>query len=257
MNRTHRWLILATIASSGAALAFAGCGDDSGTAANGGADATSDATTQDSARQDGATDATTADSGNDGSSCVPYDLSQLDASSVEAGFYAAWQVYKCQGCHQKSSQKVDDAGAGLVLSGNNDGIGDSGMVFPPNLTGDPTTGLGCWTDDQITNGILHGTDNDGGKLCPQMPKWGNMLTLPDGAARPGTPMDAGTVAQIVAFLRSLPVVNNQVTDTMCPMMGDAGMGGATDGGGTDGGDAQSVEAGGDAASVDAADAATE
>jgi hypothetical protein len=247
MNR-HRWLILATIASTSAAFAFAGCGDDSAQPLNtdSGADATADATTQDSGRQDVATDVTAADSGNDAASCVAYDVSKLDGSSVEAGFYAVWQLYKCQTCHQKASQKVDDAGNGIVLSGNNDGIGDSGMVFPPNLTSDPMTGLGCWTDDQITNGILHGTDQDGGKLCPQMAKFGNALTLPDGAPRPGTPMDASTVEQIVDFLRSLPVVSNQVMDTMCPMT-DAGMGGGTDGG----------DAGEDAANADAADAGTE
>jgi hypothetical protein len=251
MNRNCRWLLTVTIASLGTVLVFAGCGDDTGSPSTGdsGPDAMmSDSTVQDSSSADTAADRSAADSTGDATSCVALDASGLDPSSVEAGFFAVWQVYRCQGCHQKSSQKVDDAGGGLVLSGNNDGIGDSGMVFPPNLTSDPTTGLGCWTDDQIQKAILHGTDQDGGKLCSVMPKFGNMLTLTDGAARAGTPMDSGTAAQIVDFLRSLGVVYNQVMDTTCPMMGGAGM---------DGGDAGSADAGGDAANPDAADGATE
>ena len=257
MNRNRRWLLLATIASIGAALAFAGCGDDTtGPASNdSGPDVSSDATTLDSGGPDSTADRSAVDSANDGSSCVGYDASGLDGSSVEAGFLAVWQVYKCNSCHQKTSQKVDDAGGGIVLSGNNDGIGDSGMTFPPNLTSDPMTGLGCWTDDQITNAILHGTDQDGGKLCAAMPKFGNALTLADGAARPGTPMDGGTAAEIVDFLRSLSVVSNQVMDTTCPMMADAGMGGME--AGEEGGDAGSEDSGGDTSSMDAADGATE
>jgi hypothetical protein len=251
-------MLLATVASTGAALAFAGCGDDTGNTAttDSGAEAGPDVTTQDTGARDSSmadrAAADTGNAGNDGASCVGYDASGLDPASVEAGFYAVWQVYRCSGCHQKTSQKVDDAGNGIVLSGNNDGIGDSGMVFPPNLTSDPTTGLGCWTNDQVTNAFLHGTDMDGGKLCPTMPKFGNALTLADGAARPGTPMDAATAAQIVDFLRSLPVAQNQVMDTMCPMMGDAGADA-----GEDGGDAASVDSGGDTSSMDAADSSTE
>jgi hypothetical protein len=152
---------------------------------------------------------------SDGGSCSVFDASGLDEASVAAGFRAVWTVYRCAGCHQKSSQPVDDAGNGIVLSGNNNGIGDSGMTFPPNLTNDPSTGLGCYTDDQIRNAILNGTDPTGGTLCPSMPRWGNSLS------RAGTPMDAGTAQEIVDFLRSLPPVVNKTTDTTCST-GDAG-----------------------------------
>jgi hypothetical protein len=49
-----------------------------------------------------------------------------------------------------------------------------------------------------------------------MSKLGLALTLPnDGGPKPGTPMDAGTAAEVIAFLRSLPPVNNTVPDTTC------------------------------------------
>jgi hypothetical protein len=154
--------------------------------------------------------------GGDGGSCVPFDASALDDASVAAGFQQVWHVYRCYGCHQPSSDMVSDAGAGIVLSGNNAGLGDSGTIFPPNLTGDPATGLGCWTDSQISNAILNGVDDQGRTLCKPMPKFGQPKPTADGGATPGYPMDAGTAQEIIDYLRSLPVVVNKVTDTTCP-----------------------------------------
>jgi hypothetical protein len=171
----------------------------------------------------GTSDGSATDASDGGSTCIPYDASGLDEASVAGGFQAVWTVYRCAGCHQKASQLIDDAGNGIVLSGNNNGIGDSGMTFPPNLTNDPSTGLGCYTDDQIRAAILNGTDPTGGTLCPSMPRWGTSL------GRAGTPMDAGTAQQIVDFLRSLPAVVNEVTDTTCNT-GDAGSPDAGDAG---------------------------
>jgi hypothetical protein len=191
-----------------------------------GVDAAADVAADQSTPEAGAMDAS-----DGGGSCTPYDASGLDEASVAAGFNAVWTVYRCAGCHQKSSQHVDDAGNGIVLSGNNNGIGDSGMTFPPNLTNDPTTGIGCYTDDQIINAILQGTDPTGGTLCPSMPRWGSAI------GRAGTPMDAGTAKEIVDFLRSLPPVVNQTTDTTCPTP-DAGTSDAGDAGNAgDSGDA--------------------
>jgi hypothetical protein len=184
-----------------------------------------DAVADHAASDGGAVDASAVDA-SDGGSCTVFDASGLDEASVAAGFRAVWTVYRCAGCHQKSSQLVDDAGNGIVLSGNNNGIGDSGMTFPPNLTNDPSTGLGCYTDDQIRNAILNGADPSGGTLCPSMPRWGNSL------GRAGTPMDAGTAQEIVDFLRSLPPVVNQTTDTTCNTS-DAG---SSDAGSHDAGD---------------------
>jgi len=168
---------------------------------------------------------------SDAGSCIGYDASGLDEASVAAGFEQVWQVYRCAGCHQKPSETIDDAGKGIVLSGNNNGLGDSGTVFPANLTGDPTTGLGCWTNSQIQNAILTGIDNEGKALCSPMPKFGNALTTADGGPRPGYPMDAGTAQEIVDYLRSLPVVMNHVPDTTCAATGsgDAGKDAANDG----------------------------
>ncbi len=220
-------------------------------------------------------DQTVEDTGSDASAdtnstCAVPDAAALDSASVEAGFYAVWQVYKCYSCHQRKSSVVDSLGNGIVLSGNNDGLGDSGTVFPPNLTSDPATGLGCWTDSQVIDAILNGTTPDGGQLCPSMPLWGKALpnVPPDGGTRPGTPMGAETAQEIVDFLRSLPVVSNSVPETMCAMVdaggGDAARDAATDGGGdaafdggvdaSDAANAEATDAGAADAGIDATDA---
>ena len=249
MNR--RWLVLGGVGLCWGALTVAACsGDDtgggSGLATDGGLDST---TGQDAAEEPSATmdapgidsrtpadaeadaDAATADAGTDGSrTCTAFDASTLDEASVAAGFAQVWQVYKCYGCHQASSQTVNDAGMGIVLSGNNAGLGDSGTIFPPNLTNDPATGLGCWSDPQAANAILNGVDDDGRTLCSPMPKFSLALTTPDGGPKLGYPMDAGTAQEIVDYLRSLPVAMNQVHETTCSGPADGGSDASTDSG---------------------------
>jgi hypothetical protein len=247
MIKPSPWFFtLGAVGVSAAALAFVACSSSSG---GGSPDASEDTTAADSSATDAtgsdvaAMDSSTVDVGTDhaisdggppdaadaadateaGATCTVFDASGLDEASVAAGFQEVWSVYRCWGCHQKSSQTVDDAGNGIVLSGNNDGLGDSGR-FPPNLTNDPTTGLGCWANQQIQDAILNGVDPEGGALCPPMPKWGSSL------GRPGTPMDAGTAQEIISFLRSLTPVMNLVPDTTCPTAdggSDAGVGDAT------------------------------
>ena len=240
MNR--RWLGLGVIGLT--CCAFAACSsDDSNNAKSTPPDAGTDSTTPadaavahdasavdasvvDSAATDGGADVTT-DAAT--AACGAFDASGLDEASVAAGFAQVFEVYKCYSCHQGTSQTVSDAGAGIVLSGNNAGLGTTGTLFPPNLTSDPTTGLGCWSDSEIENAILHGVDPEGGALCSPMPKYGSALTTADGGAKPGTPMDDGTAQEIVDFLRSLPVVVNQVHATTCAAP-DAGSDAASDAG---------------------------
>ena len=245
MNR--RALFLGTLSAVCGVIAVAACGgDDAASPPTGTPDASTDATAEAATELDSSSAPDTsklpdtgtgkpdASDAGDAGACVAVDAGPLDDASVAAGFQQVWQVYRCAGCHQKPSQTVDDAGNGIVLSGNNNGLGDSGMIFPPNLTGDPMTGLGCWADPQIQNAILTGVDNEGKALCSPMPKFGNALTTADGGPRPGFPMDAGTAREIVDYLRSLPVAVNMVTDTTCPSpgggdAGDAGRDGSSDG----------------------------
>ncbi|MDP9003027.1 MAG: hypothetical protein M3O46_23290 [Myxococcota bacterium] len=246
--------------TSAAAFIFAGCGDDSGVSpqTDASADASSDASgdstldhvVTDAAKEakEGGADATAMETsvGSDASdasdsaapTCTLFDAATLDGATVATGLDLVTNVYRCWRCHQNHG--VD---SGVTLEGRDMSLSDAGAIFPSNLTPD-MTGLGCWTNDQVQTAILTGVTPDGGTMCV-MPKFG--LIANDAGTEP---MDAGTAATIIEFLRSLPPVAHTVSSTVCPMRpADAGNGGdASDGAADAAMDAM------DASAADAADA---
>ncbi len=124
------------------------------------------------------------------------DAGPLDTALVGTGMSIVTD-HGCAGCH------------GNDLSGNNGGMSstnaEDGVAFPPNLTSDPATGLGCWTNTEIENAILNGLDREGHQLCNPMSAFASL----DGSAG----MSASDGQAVVAYLRSLPVVVNQVPAT--------------------------------------------
>ena len=77
-------------------------------------------------------------------------------------------------------------------------IPGQGVFHGPNLTADKDTGLGGWTDAEIATAITTGKRPDGRELAPIMP------------FRAFANLTKDDVASIVAFLRTLPPVKNQV-----------------------------------------------
>ena len=141
-------------------------------------------------------------------SCTPTRPATLDPALVAKGMDLV-KANKCQQCH------------GSDLSGNNNGVyimGRSTPAYPPNLTPDLDSGLGCWTDAQIENAILNGVDNQAQPICPPMPHFSRKgLTATDAQA-------------IASFLRSLTAQVNQVPDTpACMPWGQLGGGCIDDG----------------------------
>jgi hypothetical protein len=202
-----------------------------GSAAEAGPDSTTDGPGE-LGDADATTDAAEAATAEGGGACMPFDAGALDDAAIAAGMQFILSTGHCNNCHQT----VPDAG--IVLSGNMNSISDAGPVFPPNLTPDPATGLGCWSNDQIANAILFGIDPevDGGTLCRLMPKFG----VGRGDAAP--PLDDASVANVVEFLRSLPPVVNEVQTTICPALAspsDAGSVASDAGDGGNPGDAAS------------------
>lgn len=107
------------------------------------------------------------------------------------GEYLA-KIMDCAGCHMpRGADGVPLAEAGL--SGGTVGfeIPGMGIFWAPNLT-PSTTGLGSWTDDEITKAITAGLRPDGRRLAPAMP-W------PAYAA-----LEQYDVTALLAYLRSLP-----------------------------------------------------
>jgi mono/diheme cytochrome c family protein len=88
----------------------------------------------------------------------------------------------------------------LLAGGRSFDLGPLGIINVPNLTPDPETGLGDWTDEEIKAAFLTGRHRDGRTLFPLMPyRVYNNMAESDADA-------------IVAYLRSLPPIHNEVPD---------------------------------------------
>ena len=101
---------------------------------------------------------------------------------------------KCASCH-------DPDGDGSY-SGGTDSVVEGGMVFAANLSPDPNTGLGEWSEKQMLTAIQSGIDDEGLSLCSTMPRWRNQLTDDEAL-------------MIVDFLRSLKPIDKEIPESMC------------------------------------------
>ena len=139
--------------------------------------------------------------------CIDYDASQLDGAAIVAGQMLAVAL-KCSKCH------------GDALAGNAAGVmspqTEGGLAYPPNLTPDPTNGLGCWTNGQIAAAILDGIDDQGQPLCPPMPHFADKG------------LDASGADDLVTFLRSIHPAYMTVPDTPPCTQADDDAGDAAD-----------------------------
>jgi mono/diheme cytochrome c family protein len=127
-----------------------------------------------------------------------------DPAAIARGKYLV-TIAGCNDCHTPGYflGKPDMA---RFLGGSDVGfeLPGLGVFHGPNLTPDKTTGLGGWTDAQIVAALQKGVRPDGRMLAPIMP-WHAFAAL--------TKQDADA---IVAFLRSLPAVANQVPGPFGP-----------------------------------------
>ncbi|AKU98538.1 Putative diheme cytochrome c-553 [Labilithrix luteola] len=112
-----------------------------------------------------------------------------NAASVDLGKTIATKN-ACASCH------------GADYAGSASGIPGNPNVNAPNVTSDEQTGVGGWSDEQLAAAIRTGVDDEGKSLCSVMPKFGSLS-------------DAD-VANLVAYLRSVPAVSKDIPATDCP-----------------------------------------
>jgi mono/diheme cytochrome c family protein len=114
-------------------------------------------------------------------------------------------IMGCGDCHTPGVflGKPDFAHA---LSGGDVGfeVPGMGIHWGPNLTPDPETGLGKWSEADIIGAFTRGVRPDGRRLIPTMP-YMNFAQLTDSDAH-----------AIVAFLKSIPPIKNQVPAPTAP-----------------------------------------
>ena len=120
------------------------------------------------------------------------------------GKYLADNVSGCIFCHTPrdwtalgSGVIQSNLGAGQVIPFND----LPGRVVAPNITSDPETGAGNWSDDQLARAIREGVGHDGRALFPLMP-YEHFRSMSDE-----------DLASIVVYIRTLPPVHNSLPQT--------------------------------------------
>ena len=123
---------------------------------------------------------------------------------IKRGEYLANHVTPCIDCHSKRDFSKF---SGPVVPGT-EGMGGEvfdqkhmgvpGAVFARNITPDPETGIGTWTDDDILRAITQGISKNGDTLFPIMPYARfNHLAKDD-------------LLSIIAYIRTLKPIKNKV-----------------------------------------------
>ena len=118
-------------------------------------------------------------------------------TSLERGRYLVESIAGCGNCH--TPQGPAGPVPGKALAG---GLPFKEAVFTAysaNITPDPETGIGKWSDAQLVLAIREGRRPDGSLIGPPMP-FGLYRSLSDN-----------DVAAIAAYLRGVPAVKNVVT----------------------------------------------
>jgi mono/diheme cytochrome c family protein len=121
------------------------------------------------------------------------------------GQYIVEHLAACADCHSPHDWTKHDAPIlpGMEAAGQNMALkGLPGFVVAPNLTPDPETGSGTWSDDALARAIREGVGHDGRALFNIMP-YENYRRMPDE-----------DLASVVVFLRSLPPVRNPLPKTV-------------------------------------------
>ncbi len=130
---------------------------------------------------------------------------EATAARLERGRYIFENLADCAGCH--SERDWTKAGAPVIAGRNGSGVafpkelGLPGDIVAPNITPDPTTGIGTWTDGEKIRAIREGVSKDGHALFPFMPYKGYRH------------MSDEDVQSLVVYLNALPPVNHAVART--------------------------------------------
>lgn len=124
---------------------------------------------------------------------------------VERGKYLATSVIPCLDCHSKRDFSKF---SGPIVPGT-EGMGGEvfdhklfdampGTVYARNITSDPETGIGTWTDDEVLRAMTQGINKNNDTLFPIMPYVNlNHMAKED-------------LLSIIAYIRTLKPIKNKV-----------------------------------------------
>jgi mono/diheme cytochrome c family protein len=123
-------------------------------------------------------------------------IDKQDFNQIEQGHYLA-VAGDCAACHTLPGSGHDFAGGRVVET-------PFGHLIAPNITPDPLTGIGAWTNDEFVDALTKGTGRHGERLYPAMPyTYYTKLTREDALA-------------IRAYLNTVPAVHNPIKSNELP-----------------------------------------
>jgi len=123
-------------------------------------------------------------------------VDKQDFNQRDRGRYLAI-VGDCAACHTLPGSGHELAGGRVIET-------PFGNLIAPNITPDPVTGVGAWTDDEFVNALTKGRGKNGTLLYPAMPyPYYTKLTNDDALA-------------IRAYLNTVPAVHNPVLPDQLP-----------------------------------------
>ena len=140
----------------------------------------------------------------------PTRLSYFDVARVNRGRYLV-EITGCAACHTDGAiigepdTRRPLAGSGIGMAYTNPASeAFPGVAYPSNLTPDPATGLGNWSDAQIAAAIRSGVSPSGSR---------DLVVMSSPLYRHMSDED---VSAIVAYLRSIPSIEHPVPKRVAP-----------------------------------------
>jgi len=130
---------------------------------------------------------------------------QATPERLARGAYLTTAVTPCLVCHSE----VDRNQMWLPKPGTEGGgqqwpEKDLPFVYTPNITPDPETGAGTWSDDAIARAVREGIGHDGRTLFPLMPY------------KKFRAMSDEDLASVITYIRTLPPIKKQQPPTVVP-----------------------------------------
>lgn len=146
------------------------------------------------------------------SRAAPQMTAPTDAQTVARGEYLYKYSLGCWECHGSQGKKSPDepqAGGREFDLTDIGPPGGFGYIYASNITPDPETGIGAWSDGELVRSLREGLDSEGHVLFPIMEAvWWSGLS------------DEDTLA-LVAYMRSMPPVRNEVPDSQVTFIAKA------------------------------------
>lgn len=133
------------------------------------------------------------------------------AEQVAQGEYVS-AIAHCFLCHSEVSYTREHPalplpgkmGSGHVFTSQEAHVPPSFRVVAPNITPDPVTGIGRWSEEQVIRAVRQGIGHDGRTLFPFMPyAFYHQMTDSDARA-------------LVCYLRTIPPVRRRLPSTRIP-----------------------------------------